>query len=249
VIDLARAELRRENARLVLGGLWWIADPLLQMAVYTFLVTVLFARPQPDYAAFILPALIAWKGIATTISTGCTAVTGNERIVRQLSFPRIVLPAARVGSQLWRLAVALVVLVAVVLLFWPERVSLSLLWLPVLAVIQALLLLPFVIVLSAATVFLRDLPNFVRHVMRLAMYVSPVLYSLDQLTDRVPAGLAVLYQVNPVALLVEAYRSAVYYGVAPSATALLLPLGTAFLLMPWALAWFGRVERSLGKAL
>jgi ABC-type polysaccharide/polyol phosphate export permease len=59
----------------------------------------------------------------------------------------------------------------------------------------------------------------------------------------------VLYQVNPVALLVEAYRSAVYYGVAPSATALLLPLGTAFLLMPWALAWFGRVERWLGKAL
>ncbi len=241
--------MRRENARLVLGWLWWVADPLLQMAVYTFLVTVLFQRSLPDYAAFILPALIAWKGLSVAVSTGCTAITGNQRIVAQLAFPRIVLPIARLGAQLWRLAVALVVLVLLAMLLWRERVSPALLWLPALALVEVIFLAPFVIVLSALTVFVRDLANLMRHVMRLAMYLSPVLYGLDQLTERVPEKLAVAYQLNPVALLIEGYRSVVYYGTPPSAAALLLPIGTSLLLLPLALAWFGRVERSFGKAL
>lgn len=249
VFDLARAELRRENARLVLGELWWIADPLLQMAVYTFLVTMLFARTVPDYAVFILPALMAWKGFSSSISTGCTAITGNERIVRQLVFPRVVLPVARLAAQFWRLAIALVVLVGLMLVLWPERVSPALLWLPVLAVVEVVLLLPFMIVLSAATVFVRDLANFMRHVMRLALYLSPVLYGLDQATERVPEPIAVAYQFNPIALLVEAYRSVAYYGVPPRATALLLPIGIAFVILPLALVWFGRLERSFGKSL
>jgi ABC-type polysaccharide/polyol phosphate export permease len=249
VIDLARAELRRENARLVFGALWWVADPLLQMIVYTILVSVVFARTLPDYPIFVLGALMAWKGFSASVSTGCTAITGNERVVRQLAFPRIVLPVARLAAQLWRLAVALVVMVVLMVLVWPERVSPALVWLPILAVVEIAFLLPFVIALSAATVFVRDLANLTRHLMRLALYLSPVLYGLDQLLVRVPEPVAVFYQLNPVALLLEAYRDVAYHGTAPATTSLLLPVGVAFLLLPPALAWFGRVERHFGKLL
>lgn len=249
IIDLARAELTRENARLVLGGLWWVADPLLQMAVYTVLVSVIFARTLPDYPIFVLAALIPWKGFSASVGAGGVAITGNERIVRQLMFPRIVLPVARVVAQLWRLAVALIVMVALMVVLWPDRVSPALVWLPVLAIIEVLFLLPFVIALSAATVFLRDLTNFMRHVMRLALYLSPVLYSVDQLVARVPEPIGEAYQLNPVAVLLEGFRDIAYHGIAPSASSLLLPLGVGLVLIGPALAWFGRVERSFGKAL
>ena len=249
VIDLARAELKRENARQFLGGLWWVVDPLLQMIVYTILVSVIFARTQPDYPIFVLSALIAWRGIAVSIATGCTAITGNERIVRQIDFPRIVLPVARLGAQLWRLALALVVMVVLMLILWPNRVTPALAWLPILAVVEIVFLLPFVVFLSAATVFVRDLANLMRHVMRLALYVSPVLFGVDQLVTHLPEPIATLYAVNPISLLLEAFRSVAYYGTAPTPTSILMPIGAGLLLLPFALAWFGRVERGLGKLL
>jgi len=249
VLELARAELRRENARLLLGDLWWIADPLLQMVIYTILVSVIFQRTTPDYPLFVLAALIPWKLISASVSSGCTAITGNERVVRQLVFPRIVLPVARLASHLWRLGIALVVLVALVLLLWPDRASPALAWLPVLALVEVVFVLPFVIVLSAATVFVRDLANLMRHLMRLALYMSPVLYSLDQFTERVPDWLAAAYQLNPLALLLEGFRDVAYNGSAPSPGSLLLPLGVGLLLLPVALVWFDRAEPSFGKAL
>jgi ABC-type polysaccharide/polyol phosphate export permease len=249
VVQLARAELRRENARLVLGDLWWIADPLLQMVVYTVLVSVVFQRTLPDYPLFVLSALIPWKALATSVTSGATAITGNERIVRQLAFPRSVLPMARMGAQLWRLAVALVVMVALMALLWPERISLHLLWLPVLGIVQFVFLLPFVLVLSAATVVVRDLANLMRHVMRLALYLSPVLYSVDQLVERVPEAIGAAYRLNPVALLIDGYRDVTYYATAPNASAMLLPFGVGLALLPFALAWFAAMERRFGKLL
>lgn len=249
VFELTRAELRRENARLILGDLWWIADPLLQMAVYSLLVTVILERNLPDYPVFVLAPLIAWKGIAASISSGCTAITGNERVVRQLMFPRIVLPVARLGAQLWRLAIAVVVLVLLQAFLWPERVSPALAWLPVLALVEMVLLLPVAIALSAATVFVRDLGMFMRHVTRIGLYVSPVLYSLDQFIERVPEPVAIAFQLNPIAVLLEAYRGVAYHGVAPTPSSLLLPIGVGLTLLPLSLAWFARAERQFGKAL
>lgn len=249
VVDLARAELRRENARLLLGDFWWIADPLLQMVVYTILVSVIFERAVPDYSLFVLAALIPWKGVSSSVSSGCTAITGNERIVRQLPFPRVVLPVARVASQLWRLGIALVVLVVLIVLVWPERASPALAWLPLLALVEIVFLLPFVILFSAATVFVRDLANLMRHLLRLGLYLSPVLYSLDQFSERVPGWLATVYGFNPLALLLEAFRDVAYHGVAPSPSSLLLPAGIGLTLLPFALAWFDRVEPQFGKAL
>lgn len=249
VKDLARAELRRENARLALGALWWIADPLLQMVVYTIFVSVVFQRTIADYPIFVLAALMAWKAMAASVSTGSTAVTANERIIRQLPFPRIVLPVARLLAQLWRLSIALGVVVVLMVVLWPDRIAPTLVWLPVLALVEVVLLLPFVVLLSAATVFVRDLANLMRHVMRLGLFLSPVLYSADQLLERVSGPLAVLYQLNPVARLLEGYRSVTYYGTSPTATDLLLPLGVGLVLLAPALAWFGRVEPQFGKAL
>jgi len=246
---LTRAELRRENARLVLGSLWWVADPLLQMLVYTILIGVILDRSFDDYPLFVLSALMAWKGVSSTMSSACLAVTGNERIVRQLAFPRIVLPVARGGAQSWRLAVALVVLLVLIALIWPDRLTPALAWLPILMLAQVVLMLPFAIILSAATVFVRDLANLVRHLLRMALYLSPVLYGYEDAIDRLPGPIADAYRVNPIAVLLDGYRSVAYDGRAPSAVSLLLPIGVGLVLLTPALAWFYAREPRFGKLL
>jgi lipopolysaccharide transport system permease protein len=219
------------------------------MAVYTILVSVVFARTVPDYPLFVLAALVPWKGLSSSIATGGLAIVGNERVVRQIAFPRIVLPVARIAAQVWRLLVAIIVMLALMLILWPYRITPMLIWLPVLVAIQVVLMLPFVIYLSAATVFVRDLANLTRHALRLALYLSPVLYGLDQLLNRLPSPLADAYRLNPVALLLEAYRRVTYDGLPPTLGSLLLPLGVGLVLLGPALAWFHAREYRFGKLL
>lgn len=249
IARLARAELRRENARLILGSLWWIADPLLQMLVYSVLVGLLLGRTVEDYPLFVLTALMAWKGLASTLSSSCNAVIGNERIVRQLLFPRIVLPLARVAAQAWRFLIALAVQVALMLVLWPDRLSPQLVWLPVLMIVQTLFLLPFAILLSAATVFVRDLANLVRHLLRLGLYMSPVLYDLELANERLPDVVADAYRFNPLAVLLDGYRNIGYDGIPPEPASILLPLGVGLVLLGPALAWYRRSEPHFGKLL
>jgi ABC-type polysaccharide/polyol phosphate export permease len=249
IVRLARAELRRENARLILGSVWWVADPLLQMLVYWVLVGVLLGRTADDYPLFVLTALMAWKGVSATIGASCNAVIGNERIVRQMSFPRIVLPLARVMSQSWRLLVALGVQILLMLVLWPHRVTAELLWLPLLFAVQLTFVLPAAIVLSAATVFVRDLANLVRHLLRLGLYLSPVLYGLEVAEERLPSPISDIYQLNPLALLLDGYRNVGYDGIAPTASSILLPLGVGLVLVGPALAWFRRCEPNFAKVL
>ena len=76
-----------------------------------------------------------------------------------------------------------------------------------------------------------------------------MLFGLDQFIERVPQPVAVIYQLNPLALLLEAFRDVTYYGTAPAASSLLLPFGVGLTLLPLSLAWFARVERHFGKAM
>src|SRR5437773_11324067 len=91
---LVRADLKKKGADTVLGNLWWVIDPLLQMTVYVVLVSIIFQRKQPDYPIFIFAAILPWKWFQTTIYDGISSVTGAGALIRQVQFPKIVLPVA-----------------------------------------------------------------------------------------------------------------------------------------------------------
>src|SRR4029077_8680737 len=93
---LVRADLKRAGSDTLLGNIWWVIDPLLQMLVYVVLVSVIFARPQPDYALFVFSAILPWKWFTTSINDGIASVVGMERIIKQINFPKLVLPVSAV---------------------------------------------------------------------------------------------------------------------------------------------------------
>jgi lipopolysaccharide transport system permease protein len=249
VVRIAVAELRRDGAGLLLGEVWWIADPLIQMLIYTLLVGVIWVRPLPDYPLFVLAPLVAWKWLSATVIGASSAVTGNERLVRQVPFPRLVLPVARVMAETWRFGLGLLVLIALETVLWFDHLSWSLAWLPALLGVQLVLMLPVAIAASAATVFVRDVPNLARHVLRLGLYLSPVLYGMSQMSDRLPGPLAVLYALNPVTALLEGYRNVVFEGTPPNPVSLLMPLGVGLALIGPAIAWFRSLEPRFAKVL
>ena len=96
---LVQADLKKKGADTLLGNLWWVIDPLLQMLVYVVLVSVIFQRGGPDYPLFIFsrdPAVeVVHDRRSTTASPRSPA---PERLIKQIQFPKLVLPVASRSS-------------------------------------------------------------------------------------------------------------------------------------------------------
>jgi len=248
---LVQADLHKKGADTLLGNLWWVLDPLLQMVVYVILVSVIFDRGGPDYPLFLLVAILPWKWFQTSIQDGITSVSGAERLVRQIQFPKLVLPVAAVMAGIVNFAFGLIPLFVLMLIFFQDRIEATLLLIPVIAAVQLVFNLGMTILLAAVNVFYRDVGNLSRHVLRLWFYLSPALFSLDQLiaaTDSYPV-IQRLLTLNPWATMFTAYRAVIYDGTAPDWSALALVLVGSLAMLALTTLVFKRVEPAFAKIL
>jgi ABC-type polysaccharide/polyol phosphate export permease len=258
---LVRADLKKKGADSLLGNLWWVLDPLLQMLVYVVLVEVLFQRKQPDYPLFIFAAILPWKWFTSSVGDGITAVTAQDRLIKQVHFPKIVLPTAAAVAGIANFAFGLIPLMALLVLWYPTRLSGYLLLVPLIAAVQLVFTLALTFAVSAINVFFRDVGNLSRHVLRLWFYLSPALYgqaTIDTLREN-HKELFRLMELNPFYTLFTAYRTVIYGAetanngsvppMAPDWAALggLAAGSLIFLLI--ATIFFKRIEPSFAKVL
>lgn len=264
---LVQADLKKKGSDTLLGNVWWVIDPLLQMLVYLILVTVIFQRDTPAYPLFLFGAVLPWKWFNTSITSGIGSVVGMERLIKQINFPKLVLPVASVMSGIVNFFFGLIPLAILILVFYRTAVfvpatadkaahfvggiNASFLLIPVVAFVQLLFTLPVAIVLGALNVFYRDVSNLSAHLLRLAFYVSPGLYAIDltyKAAERYPV-LAPFILANPWNILFTSYRDVIYEGRAPDWVGLgvlsLVSLG----LLAGAIVIFKRLEPSFAKVL
>jgi ABC-type polysaccharide/polyol phosphate export permease len=257
---LVQADMKKRGSDTVLGNVWWILDPLLQMAVYWIFVSVIARRPAPDYPLFIFAALLPWKWYASVVNDATTAVVNKDKLIRQIAFPKLVLPVSAATAGVVGFVWGLIPL-GLLMLFYLDRVNpLMLVWIPFIAAIQYVFSLASAVLVSAANVFFRDLGNAIGHSLRLWWFLSPGLYSLEAVRQTEFAQqnpiITTLAGLNPFAVLFEAYR-AVIYGHAngidgphpPDVASLLILLAGSLIFLAVAVILFKRVEPEFAKVL
>lgn len=250
VLELVKRELGRTSANTILGNVWWVLDPLIQLGIYVLLVAILFDRAVPDYALFVFAALLPWKWFASSVMASLSSVVGRERIIRQVPFPKIVLPVSSILAHTTHLAFGFAVLVVAMVVVYPHRLTAAVLWVPVVAAVQLILTLAVGVMLSAINVFYRDLTNLMRHALRLGLYLSPVLYSVTLVEERVRSDLLVMvYRLNPFVTLLESYRAAIYGGTMPPLLQLYVVFVASTFVLLAAVVLFRRTEPSFAKVL
>jgi ABC-type polysaccharide/polyol phosphate export permease len=217
----------------------------------------------PDYPLFILAAILPWKWFNTAINDSTSSVTSQDRLIKQIQFPKIVLPLSAMTAAVVDFLFGLIPLFLLMLLF-ADRITPYLLLIPVIGVVQYVFTLSLGLIVAAGNVFFRDLANVVRHVLRLWWFLSPGLYSVDQLENaglfKQHVWLKDLALLDPFAVLFDAYRS-VIYGVEPTATTAgsfpLMPdwlslaglLAVSIVLVAIAIIVFKRLEPNFAKVL
>jgi ABC-type polysaccharide/polyol phosphate export permease len=255
---LVQAEIKKRGVNTLLGNLWWVMDPLLLMGVYVVLVTVIGrGRTIPDYPLFIFAAILPWKWFTSAVQDSTTSVVNQQRLIRQIAFPKLVLPTAATTAGVVGFAFGLIPL-GLIMLFYADRISVFLLFIPLIAAVQYVFTLAVSFLVAAGNVFFRDLGNVVRHVLRLWFYLSPGLYSLSHLDSigliRDHPTLKTLAGLNPFAVLFESYRHVIYGTdtgppVAPGFSGLAILLLASIVFLAVASMVFKRLEPNFAKVL
>ncbi len=247
---LVTTELKRTHADTALGQIWWLLDPVLQMLVYYFLFAVIFQRKTPDFLLFLFAAILPWKWFSTTVNASMWSVVGRQALIRQVQFPKLVLPTAATVAGTISFAVGLIAL-AILLVIYHDRASIWVLAIPVIASVQFVLTLAVAIVLAAANAFYRDVANVMDHVLRLVFYISPALYALWD----VPGPIRPIMRFNPFSVILSAYRTVIWgtetvdHGTRPDFVGLGIWMAISLVLLVFAVALFKRVEPTFARIL
>jgi lipopolysaccharide transport system permease protein len=218
--SLFRRDLRAKYRGSVLGLAWTLLHPLVLMGVYLLVFSVLWRVSEvgsDDYWLFLLCALPAWVFFATAVQGSARSLLENANLIRKVRFPRQLVPLSIVGTNLVSFAVMLGVVIFLSLVTLPE--ARSTVWLAVpFGALFACIVAGVALALAALNALYRDVEHLVAALLLPWFFLTPVLYSLDQLpgVDEYPVAEFVLHWVNFLTPPIEAMRAVLFFGDAPS---------------------------------
>jgi lipopolysaccharide transport system permease protein len=217
--SLFRRDLEAKYKGTLLGVVWSLANPLLLMAIYLVVFSLLWQVIDQDYPGlFLLTGLVVWVFFANSLQAASKSLLEAAALIRKTRFPRQLVPLSAVATQLVTFGVMLAVLLVLNLALIPEVRDTAWLAIPLAAVFVCFVGGVSVAVASANVLF-RDVEHLVGSVLLPWFFLTPVLYSFDQIPafDEHPTLVAILRWGNPVTPPIEAIRAPLWEGTLPAA--------------------------------
>jgi len=227
---------------LMLGYMWWFLEPLLLTFVYWLLVSVIFKRGDPNYPLFVLCGLVPYRAIAISVGQSVSSISGKFGLIGVINFPRIFLPISDVLLNHVKLVFGFMVVI-VLTRFFQIYINHNIIYLVIPYSIQVILVCGVTMITSVLGVYFRDLRNLIQFIMRVLVYISPVVYSLE----RIPARYHDIYLLNPIAILMVTYRDVIIYGRPPDPRLLLIGMIEALSLFFVGYIFFSNQDKKLLK--
>lgn len=241
---LVARDLRVRYRRSVLGVLWAFIEPLALLGLFTFVFGRILRVDVPRYPVFALTGIVVWGFMQTGVTYSLSAVTQNAALVKKIYFPREILPAAVVLGRGVHFCISLGLLVPF-LVFFRVPVGAAILWLPLIMAIQLVFVLGLSLWLSGFATLYDDVNFLVTFGFNCLFYLSPVVYP----ASLVPRAMRGVYDLNPVATLLAAYRPVLLDASAPALEPLLWAGAAALALFVTGLAVFRRLAWRFAEVL
>ena len=220
-LDLFRRDLMVRYRGSLLGLGWTLVNPLVLMGVYTLVFSVLMRIPgvaEMDYfPLFVITGLVTWVFFQASVQSASATLVGQASLVKQVRFPRQLLPLSVVASNLVTMGAMLAVILPFTLWLLPETRSTFWaafpLFLPLTGLVSGVAVL-----VACANAFYRDVEHLVGAVLLPLFFLTPIFYNYDQLpglegNERI---VDLLYYGNFMVPVVEAIRDPLFFGELPN---------------------------------
>lgn len=251
-------KVRYKNS--LLGIAWSLVNPLLMMAVFTVVFTVLTGDPHIyGYPAYILSALLPWQFFAASVIGGTGSFVSNAHLIKKVYFPREVLPISLVLANLVHFLLALpVYFVLARMLDIPVSGAVVSPWivlLPLVIAVQVVFTVGIVLILATINVFYRDTQLILEVIMLAWFFLTPIIWDVSRLPATVTLlGLQVpvvrwVYYLNPMASIIATYRDILYWGWRPALDFFVRTAITALIVLALGYSVFRRYSKRFGEEL
>lgn len=212
-IQLTLREIKARYKQSILGYAWAILVPLINLVVLTIVFSRLFKVPTGNipYPVFLFVALIPWTLLSNSLSLATGSVLANSSLVTKVSLPREILPLTSIAARLVDFFLTSIVLVIFLIAFGVHFYPTFFL-VPFILIVQLMLLTGIAFFLSATNVFFRDVENILGVFLTVWMYLTPVVYS----PALIPENLRILFYLNPMMGIINAFRSVILDGTLPA---------------------------------
>lgn len=205
----------------ILGPLWYFIQPLFTSVIFTLIFNNIADIKTGDGVPpflFNLAGISAWNYFSACLNGTSDTFKQNQGIFGKVYFPRVIMPMATVLSNLIKFCIQLLVFACfyVYYVFFTEAaygtsISMSVVWLPLVVFIMALMGLGFGMMISSMTTKYRDLSFLVSFGVQLLMYGSAVMYPMSLIKDKVHAGdlpvwVGNVIEYNPMTTVIELFR-------------------------------------------
>lgn len=246
-VTLASYRLQAANSKTRLGMGWIVLRPLMNALVYGLIFGLIMPRSsRPDnFIAYLIVGVFIFEFFNRSFSEGARSVIQNVNLLKNLSFPRILLPVSAVIQQLLELAVMLGVM-SVILLVLGEPLTWK--WLLVIPVLLIMTLFNIGVALIAArlTVHFMDIMQIIPHVTRILFYSSGIFFSLPMVLGDQPE-LLFIAQLNPVHDFIALIRGFLVTGIEIFPIYWAVTGGFTVLFFSAGLVLFWRAENLYGR--
>ncbi len=218
LVNLVRKDLKVKYKNSALGFLWSLANPILYLAVFTFVFGVILPNRVPAFSVYFMSGLLAWNFFNTATLTATGSVVGNANLVKKVPFPRIVLPLSSVGFAAVHFALQLGVFAVFLAALHRSTFGPQL----VLALPALVVLVVFTTALSLIVASLNVVYRDVQHLWEVALlawfWLNPIVYPMTLVRVRLEAhGLFWAYMASPMAVVIGTLQRAIYRDPAPLA--------------------------------
>jgi lipopolysaccharide transport system permease protein len=227
-----------------LGAAWAVLQPLGNMLLFTLLFGRLAKLPSDGipYPLFAYAGLLPWTFFANAVGSSGNSLVGSSHLITKVYFPRMIIPASAILAGLVDLGISFVVMVAL-MVWYGVPISGSILMMPILVLLTAILALGVGMWLSALHVRYRDIRYLIPFLIQFWMFATPVIYPASLMPERY----RMIYFLNPMSGLIEAYRVALLGGVNGAGFNLVtlgMAGGLAILMLIYAIYHFRRMEKT-----
>lgn len=200
----------------VLGPLWYLIQPLFTSLIFTLIFNNLADIPTGDGVPnflFNLAGITSWNYFKECLVGTSDTFKKNENIFGKVYFPRVIMPMSVVVSNLLKYGIQLVVFAGFYIYYvsFTDKAfnvfpTFSIIILPVLIFLMALLGLGLGMIISSMTTKYRDLTFLIQFGVQLLMYGSAVMYPMSYFKGKLP-NYYWLIEWNPIAIIIESFRT------------------------------------------
>ncbi len=195
----------------VLGFFWSFVNPLLLMAVYTFVFTVIMPGAHPEsvqpYGLFFFCGILPWTWFSSSLTEASNVLISGGNLIKKVLFPAEVLPIVSVLANLSHFLLGLPILAALLIYYQRPLDPLELLWFPVILVVQFFFTTGLGLLLAALTVHFRDIKDILGNVLTLWFFSTPIIYPMQM----APEGYRWVLNLNPMTHLAISYQEVLFH--------------------------------------